>query len=50
MDHHLDIFELGQGGIGHGMQGLAGGIRHQVNVKFMIHSSVRNCPPGSGLR
>ena len=37
MDLDIDIFELGQRRIGHGVQGLAGGVRHQMDMKFLIH-------------
>jgi hypothetical protein len=45
MDHHLDIIELSQSRIGHGVQGFAGGIRNQMDVKFMIHRSYPTCRP-----
>jgi hypothetical protein len=43
MHHDIDILELRQGRIGHSVQGLAGGVRHQMDVKFMIH---RTYPDG----
>ena len=45
MHHDIDIIELGQGGIGHGMQGFAGGVRNQMDMKFMIHRSYPICRP-----
>ena len=39
---HIHILELGERGIGHGVEGFAGGVRDQVNVKFVIHRSIRN--------
>ena len=44
VDMDIHILELGQRGIGHGMQGFTGGIRYQVNVKFMIHRTVPKIP------
>ena len=49
MDHDIDIVELCQGRIGHGMQGFAGGIRNQMDMKLMIHRSYPTLRPGCVL-
>ena len=57
MDLHIHAFELGQRGIGHGVEGLAGGVRDQMNMEFLLHKSSRllhliqgyaACPPPCG--
>jgi hypothetical protein len=38
MDLDVGAFELGHRGVGDGVQGLAGGVRDKVDMKFLLHS------------
>ena len=37
MDLDIHAFELGQRRIGDGVQGFTGGVRHQMDMKFLLH-------------
>ena len=37
MNLNIDALELGQRGIDDGIQGFAGGVRHQMDMKFLLH-------------
>ena len=41
MNLDIDILELGEGGVDHGVEGFAGRIRNQVNMEFLIHKTVQ---------
>jgi hypothetical protein len=40
----IDILELRQGRVDHGVEGLAGGIGDQMEVEFLIHKNCPDCP------
>ena len=42
MNLNIHILELRQGGIGQGIEGLAGRVRDQVNMKFFLHKLSRS--------